>query len=70
MLKDTEWGQDLKEQIKLFCKETKISAKDFYTNLRLAVLGKKSSPAILDVIKALGKDATVEKLNFLLKDAK
>lgn len=64
LLINSDWNQNLNDTLKDYAKKNGLSMKDIYTNLRLAIIGRENSPSILEIMLSLGKDLSMEKINF------
>jgi glutamyl-tRNA synthetase len=57
----------LAREIKAWCKEQQIALVDIAQPLRIALLGKTTSPGIFELLELIGKNESIKRLNFFIK---
>lgn len=68
VLNVTDFEHDtLKHRFKTFCKTQELTLGDIAPLIRVALTGKKDAPGIYDLMIALGKTETLERLNGIIK---
>ena len=67
-LTDTNWKKDdLNSHIQRFLEDNSLRMRDIGLPLRAAITGTKQSPSIVDIMAALGKAETLERLRVACK---
>ncbi|ABD46317.1 glutamate--tRNA ligase [Neorickettsia sennetsu] len=67
LLENTDWGPSLQQILKEYISLSGFSAKEVYTNLRMALIGQEHSPSVVEIMQIFGKDVVLKKLRNSLK---
>ncbi|ACT69691.1 glutamate--tRNA ligase [Neorickettsia risticii] len=67
LLENTDWGSSLQQILKEYISLSGFSAKEVYTNLRMALIGQEHSPSVVEIMQIFGKDIVLQKLHDSLK---
>ncbi len=68
-LRNVRWSaEEIEEALKVFIETESINYREIALPLRIALLGKTSSPSITEVMSLLGKDETLDRLTDMLFD--